>query len=472
MRHLLSSRETASWALLGALGLVACGGETPAPRSPLLPATPPSPAATAAVAPAGDAAPVVDGDVTVATVAGIRVVVKRIPGAEFAAGELYVRGGTRNWTAANAGIEQLAFDVAASGGTKSLDKTAYSRKLASLGARLSASARNDFSSLSLSVPVGAWDEAFALLADVFRNPALPASEIELERTQSLAQLHHEQEDPDGQLWTLERGQLFAGHPYANRPVGTLESVTALRPEDLAPYLDKLRETSRLLFVAAGDVDPAHVLDQVQRAYGDLPRGGYVETPLPALAFDQAHLITKERKLPTNYCESVFPVPRWSEPDFVTGLVAVSGLSWRLWQEVRTRRNLTYSVHASVNTGLAQPFGTLYVTAVDPNTTMKVMLDEVRRMREQPMAGEELAGFKAVFLTGYLQEHETAEGQAMTLGDALLYAGDWRFARALPDRVRAVTAEDVQAFARKYLGHLQAAVVGDPTKVDAGLFTSL
>jgi zinc protease len=157
---------------------------------------------------------------------------------------------------------------------------------------------------------------------------------------------------------------------------------------------------------------------------------------------------------------------------VTGLVAVSGLSWRLWQEVRTRRNLTYSVHASVNTGLAQPFGTLYVTAVDPNTTMRVMLDEVRRMREQPMAGEELAGFKAVFLTGYLQEHETAEGQTTTLGDALLYAGDWRFARALPDRVRAVTAEDVQAFARKYLGHLQAAVVGDPTKVDAGLFTSL
>jgi zinc protease len=458
--------------LLATLVLVACGGETETARPPLLPATPPPPVATAPAAPVGDPAPVVDGDVTTATVAGIQVLVKRVPGARFAAGQLYVRGGTRNWTAANAGIEQLAFSAASTGGTRSLDKTAYSRRLASLGATIQADVRNDFADLSLSVPMTAWDDAFALLADVFRSPALPASEIELARTQALAQLHHEQEDPDGQLWTLERAQLFAGHPYANRPVGTVESVTALRAGELAPYLDRLRETSRLVFVAVGDVDAGHVLDQVRRAFGDLPRGAYVETPLPPIPFEKAHLVTKERKLPTNYCESVFPAPHWNDPDFVTGLVAVNGLGWRLWQEVRTKRNLTYAVNASITTGFAQPFGTLYVTAVDPNTTMKVILDEVRRLREEPIPAEELAGFKSVFLTDYLTQHETPEWQATSLAEALLYGGDWRIARTLPDRVRSVTAADIQAFARKYLGHMQAAVLGDPAKVDAGLFTSL
>jgi zinc protease len=425
-----------------------------------------------APAPATDPAPVVDGDVTTATVAGIQVLVKRVPGAQFAAGQLYVRGGTRNWTAANAGIEQLAFNAAATGGTRSLDKTAYSRKLASLGADLQADVRNDFSSLSVSVPLPAWDDAFTLLADVFRSPALPATEIELARTQALAQLHHEQEDPEGQLWTLERAQLFAGHPYANRPIGTVESMTALRPEELAPYLDRLRETSRLAFVAVGDVDPGHVLDQVKRAFGDLPRGSYTDTPLPPVPFEKAHLVTRERKLPTNYCESVFPAPRWNDADFVTGLVAVNAFGWRLWQEVRTKRNLTYAVNASITTGFGQPFGTMTVTAVDPNTTMKVMLDEVRRLREEPIPAEELAGFKSVFLTGYVTEHETPDRQASALGEAMLYGGDWHIARTVPDRVRAVTAADIQAFARKYLGHLQAAVLGDPAKVDAGLFTSL
>ncbi|HEY8039420.1 MAG TPA: pitrilysin family protein [Polyangiaceae bacterium] len=454
-----------------ALALGACGGEEPVARPPLMPPTPPAPTVTAA-APAGDPPPVVEGDVTSGTAAGIPVIVERIPGAQFAAGQLVVRGGTRNWTAASAGIEQLAFRVAATGGTRSLDKTAYSRRLASLGAQLGGDTRNDFSELYLKVPVAAWDDAFALLAEVFLAPALPPTEIELGRTQALSQLHHEQEDPGGQLWTLERKQIFAGHPYANRPVGTVESVTALQPQDLAPYLERLRDKGRLLFVAAGDVDPAHVFAQVRAAFGALPAGGYVETPLPPLVFDRSRIVTETRKLPTNYCQSVFPAPHRSDPDYVTALVAIHGLSWRLWQEVRTKRNLTYSVNAYLNDGFAHPFGTMDVTAVDPNAAMKVMLDEARRMQSEPIGDEELAGFKSTFLTGYLEQHETSEGQASSLAEAQIYGGDWRLARALPDRVRAVTAADVQAFARKYLAHLQAAVVGDPSKVDAALFTSL
>jgi predicted Zn-dependent peptidase len=428
-------------------------------------------AATSTTAPP-EPAPVVDGDVTTAVVGGVQVVVKRVPGAEFSAGKLFVRGGTRNWSAANAGIEQLAFGVAASGGTRSLDKTALTRKLASLGANVDGESRNDFSLIAVKAPVGAWDAAFAVLVDAFRNPALPASEIELQRTQLLSQLHREQEDPDGQVWTLERKQIFANHPYANRHLGTLDSVAAIKPADLGPYLDRLRETSRLLFTFAGDVDAAHVIDQVKAAFGDLPRGSYVETPIPALAFDKAQLVTQARKLPTNYVESVFLSPQWSDPDWVTALVAVHGLSWRLWQELRTKRNLTYSVNASIDGAFVRPFGVLYVTAVDPNAAMKVMLDEVRRLQTEPVGDEELAGFKATLLTDYLESHETTEGQARALGEAQLYGGDWHLARTLPDRMRLVSARDVQEFARRYFTRLQAAVVGDPAKVDRALFTSL
>jgi zinc protease len=443
--------------------LVACA-EQPSVRPALTPATPPS--TPPVVTP--EAPPTVDGDVTVASVNGIQVIVERMPGAAFAAGQLYVRGGTRNWTAQNAGIEDLALRVAAAGGTASLDKTTFSRKLAALGASVSGDAHNDFSGLYLKAPVSAWDDALPLLVDAFLSPALPPAEVELVRTQMLAELHHEQESPESQIWTLERTQLFAGHPYANRSIGSLASLTAITPGDLGPYLARLRETSRLVFVAVGDLDPAHVVRQL---LGALPRGSYVEAPLPPLVFGPSHLVTLERKLPTNYCETAFPAPRWSDPDWVTGLVTMSGYSWRLWQEVRTKRNLTYAVSAYVNENFAYPFGAMEVTAVNPNAAMRVMLDEARRLRDEPMPEQELAGFKSVFLTGYLESHETPDGQAASLADAQLYAGDWHLARTLPDRVRAVTAPDVQAYVKKYLGHLQAAVVGDPAKVDQAIFTS-
>lgn len=440
------------------------------PPAPVAPARPTPPVAPA---PAPEAEPpaVVDGAVTTKTVAGVEVIVQRIPGAAFAAGNLYVRGGTRNWTAENAGIEHVAFTVAASGGTSTLDKTAFSRKLASLGASLSGDARNDFSSFELKAPLESWDDALALLVDVFQHPALPPSEIELVRTQLLARLHHEQEDPDGQLWTLERKQIFAGHPYANRPIGTVASITALKAEDLAAHLEKLRETSRLVFVAAGDLEPERVFSQVKKALGGLRRGTYAEAPLPAVAFDAPHLVTEERKIPTNYVEAVFPAPTWKDGDRVAGLVAFQGLSWRLWQELRTKRNLTYAVSASVNDSFARPIGVLYVTAVDPGTSMRVMLDEVKRLKDEPIGDKELAGFKSVYLTGYLQGHETPDGIARALGDAFLYGGDWRIGRAFPERLRAVTAKDIQDFAKKYMVHMQSAVVGDPAKIDGKLFTS-
>ncbi len=133
--------------------------------------------------------------------------------------------------------------------------------------------------------------------------------------------------------------------------------------------------------------------------------------------------------------------------------------------------MTYAVYSYVNNRIAYPFGVLYVTAVDPNGTMRVMLDEVKRLRDEPMGDLELAGYKSLYLTNYMERYETPEGQATALADGQLYAGDWRLARALPDRVRAVTAADIQAFAKKYMMHMQAAVVGDKSKIDATLFTS-
>ncbi|MEZ4308550.1 MAG: hypothetical protein R3F14_10950 [Polyangiaceae bacterium] len=59
-----------------------------------------------------------------------------------------------------------------------------------------------------------------------------------------------------------------------------------------------------------------------------------------------------------------------------------------------------------------------------------------------------------------------------LASAELPGGDYHLARSLPERIRAVTPQDVQAFAKKYLAHLQMVVLGDPTKIDQKLFGSM
>lgn len=464
----LSSALLAGLALAG-LALAACDGPMPDPVPPPQPL--PSASATAPQAPA-DPAPVTDGDVTEAYANGVQILVKRIPNAELSAMGLFIRGGARDWTAANAGVERLALHVATSGGTAALDKDAFHRKLAAMGSQIGSESGVDHSSIKGKTLLARWDETFDLLADTFLRPALPATELELAREKQLQTLRHERESPDGELSFLVHQTLFKGHPMENRAVGTEESVAKLSLEAVKTHLGALRETSRLLFVTVGDVDPAHVIAKVKGAFGELPRGNYKEAPFPPLAFGAPAVSVTEKKLATNYIQGSFPAPGWASPDVADGMVAMSVLRFRFFEEVRTKRNLSYAPSAWLGTGTSVPLGGIYVTAVDPGATVKVMLDEAKKLVNEPVPEKELAGTKATYLTRYLMQNESTDGQADMLASAQLLGGDWRLARSLPERIRAVTPAGVQAFASKYVRRLQFVVLGDPSKIDKALFQSL
>jgi zinc protease len=454
-----------------ALGLLVACEATPPPVTP----SPPPPAVVAAPLaspPPADPAPVTDGDITVGYANGMQIIVKRIPGAELASSQLNIRGGVRNWQAADAGVERLALSAAVAGGTVSLDKDAFARKLAALGSNISARSTQDYSAIQAKCLTAKWDETFALLAGTFLHPALPASEIEVQRAAQIAELRREQENPDAALQLLMHKTVFAGHPYANRAIGTLESVSALKADALRAHLGKLRETNRLVLVVVGDLDPAHVIAQAKTALGALPRGAYTPAPLPQLSFTQPTVTTAEKKLATNYIQGVFPAPGWTDPDFAGAMMTMNVLAFRLFEEIRTKRNLSYAPGANFGWYSAMALGSVYVSAVDPNTTVKVIYDEIARLKKEPVPEKELAGTKETFLTGYLMRNEATDGQAGLLSTAALIGGDWKLGRGLPERIRAVTAADVQRFAQKYIGRLQVVVLGDPAKIDKALFGSL
>jgi zinc protease len=412
-----------------------------------------------------DPAPVVDGDVTEAHVAGVTVLVKTVPHAELVTSQLYVRGGARNWTKADAGVEALAFRVAANGGTQALDKIAFGQKLASLGVNVGADTTLDWSVLEAKGPLAAVDPALDLLVDCFLRPAMPASELEVQRQQQLAVLKHRRDDPDGRLGELVDATMFRGTVFENPQDGTVEVVEKLTAQQLSAHLAKLRETSRLVLVVVGDVDAAKVIAKVKGAFAKVPAGSYAPKKVAAPTFAGNALVGEERKLPTNYIQGMFPVAAYGAPDNAAG-VALMNILWdRLFEEVRTKRNLSYAPGLRMMRTDSFALGGIYVTAVDPNATLPVMFHELKRMQTELLDDKDLAAAKALSRTGMLMGEETTDGQATALARALLLGGDWRYERKLPEQIAALTAKDIQAYAKKYFAKMQLVVLGDPKKLD-------
>ncbi len=166
-----------------------------------------------------------------------------------------------------------------------------------------------------------------------------------------------------------------------------------------------------------------------------------------------------------------PGPARSHADYPAFALASRILGERLFEEVRTRRNLSYAVDASYAPGRITQ-GSLYVTAVDPNTTLGVIRTEVKRMQDELVPADLVQEVLNVFVTSYWLNQETNMGQAEGLGNWELAGGGWKNALSFTERVKAVTVTDLQRVAKEYFKNYRFVVVGDPKKVDKALFTSM
>jgi len=449
-----------------ALFVAACGGSPTPPPATLPPVGSAGTEPTPMPPPPSDITSTTDGDVTDGTVDGIHVLIKRIPGAETASSRLYILGGAMTWTKVTAGLEQLALAVATTGGTKQLDKDAFTKRLADLGSTITSSAARDYSAISAWSLTPAWDDTFELLAQAFREPALPATQLEIERRQQTAEIQHELDDPDARLGILVNAGMFKDHPYSIRPEGTLDTVASFTADQVAAQLQSLRQTSRMLIVVVGNVEPDRVLQAVHRRLGDLPKGSYEPKPVPEpTAATTGQVEVTADKLPTNYIESDVLGPRWTDPDFAVARVAMDWLGNREFEEVRTKRNLSYAPGAGFAWNSTVSTAWLYVTAVDPKVTMKAMLDTAKQMRDAKISDHDLASAKAMLLTSTYQESEAPADQGALLAHAQIFGGDWHLARRMTELVDAVTADQVQAWCAKHLTHFKTFVIGEASKVD-------
>lgn len=453
-------------ALLVAIVFVAGSDSSPAQQT-----APPAQQQTAAQAQQQTVQGVVAKQAALVTefdVNGLKVLLKRREGSLTVAAGLFIRGGSANINAQNAGIEALMLSTATEA-TTGFPRERMRSELSRMGSVIGSSSNNDYSVLSLATTRMHFDRSWQIFSDVVMRPSFTKEDVALVQERLVVSLSDDTDNPDVYLQKLQERVAYAGHPYLNNTRGTPETVARLTPDDLRKYHTNLMQTSRLLLVIVGDLNPTEVRQLVTSSFGKLPKGTYKPETVPQLAFEKSSVEITPRDLPTNYIQGLFSAPSLTSPDIYAMRVASSMLRDRVFEEVRVKRNLSYAPDAFLRTQAAN-VGGLYVTAVDANQSIRVMLSEIGRLQNEPVSADDIHAVIAQYLTTYYLGQETNAAQAGELAQYELIGGGWRNSVNFLEKLTAVTPADIQRVAQKYMRNIRFVVLGNPRSVDTVVFT--
>jgi len=398
---------------------------------------------------------------------GLKVLVKRREGSQTVSAGLFIRGGAENLTSDNAGIEAFMLNVA-SEASAGFPRERMRKELSRMGTVIGESVNYDYSALSMAATRTNFDRSWDIFVDVALHPSFTKEDVAIVQSQIVAALRDDADEPDSYLQRLQDRVAYVGHPYLNRPQGTAENVSRLSAEDLRAYHQRIMQTSRLLLVIVGDLNPAQLKPRIAASFGKLLRGDYKPISPPQLSFAASTVDVTSRDLPTNYIQGIFAAPSLTSTDIYPMYVASNILRDRLFEEVRVKRNLSYAPNAFLNSQGAN-VGGIYVTAVDANQAVRVMLNEIARLQRVPIDQDDIKAVIAQFLTTYYMGQETNAAQAAELAQYELIGGGWRNSLAFLEKLRAVTPADVQRVAQKYMRNIRFVVLGNPNQIDKNIF---
>jgi len=396
-------------------------------------------------------------------VSGVHVILRQNDANNVVAANLYLLGGARQVTEANAGIEPILFDVSERG-TLHYPKNALRDRMSRLGTEIVTRPAADWTMFGIRSSAEAFDSTWSVFADRVMNPTLSKAEIALVKAQYLSGIRQRRDDPDALADYLADSIAYVGHPYSVSVVGNERSIQALDSAALREYQRTQFVTSRMLLVVVGNIDRPHLERLVTQSIGKLPRGSYKWTEPPRVPEGQTALVVERRQLPTNYILGYYSGPLASGADYQALRVATSVLTGRMFAEIRVRQNLTYAVHAPF-VDRAATLGGLYVSTASPDTTLKLMRAAIVDLQQGMLDPVGLKQLEQQFITEYFLDNETNAAQADFLARSQLYEGDYREADRFVQELLNVTPEAVQRVARKYMKGIRFAYVGDPSKLD-------
>jgi predicted Zn-dependent peptidase len=310
-------------------------------------------------------------------------------------------------------------------------------------------------------------KAFDVVADMVVEPKFAKEEIEREKSVIIEEIGMTLDNPEDLVHELFTQNFWNGHALGKPILGTPETVSALTREKLQKWFRQCYAPNNMVITAAGHLEHAQLMDLVTERFAKIAPYANGTTDFRPEPAPHVTMCTKHELEQVHICIGAPALPMTDSRRFAVAVLNIclgGGMSSRLFQNIRERQGLAYSIFSELNsyrdTGLLSVYaGTSLETA---EKLVRSVLEELRRLKDEPISEEELRRAKDHLKGATLLALEGSGQRMNNLARYHIYFDRHFTAPELIALLESVTAADVQQLAREFFqsGRMAASVVGN------------
>ena len=380
-------------------------------------------------------------------------------------GTARIRGGSHDEPAAKVGLVDLLGEVWRTGGTKNQTGDQLDDFLEIRAAKVETGGGPDSTTISLSCLKGDFDDVFKVFADLLQNPEFRAEKLDIAQKQAFDAISRRNDDISD-IAARETAKLAYGadNPYARQP--EYATIAAITRQDLVDWHNTYVHPNNIILGISGDFDSSAMEAKLRAAFDSWSKGN--DLPKAEVHYDPAkpgyYQITKEDVNQSSIHMIGLGTTR-NNPDYYA--IAVfneafgGGFSSRLFNDIRTRRGLAYSVGGGIGTNFGHPGILQFVAGTKSQSTIEsidALQSDIDALKTKPITEEEIKHAKDAILNAFIFRLDSPDkvlAERMTY-EFYGYPSDWL--DKLPGEIEKVSAADVNRVAEKYIHRDQLAVL--------------
>ncbi len=390
---------------------------------------------------------------------GMKVLLVEVPKAPVATVQVWYKVGSRNEVMGRAGLSHMLEHMMFKG-TARYPKGSFSRLIRKNGGMDNAFTSQDFTAYFENLASDRVELALEMEADRMQGLILDMNELKTERevVKEERRLRTE-DDPQGALVEALFAQAYLSHPYHWPVIGWFGDLEAMTLDDLQRHYDTFYSPNNATLVVVGDIKADQLLPTIKSLFEPIPRG---PEPKPLLTMEgeqkgeRRFLLKRDAQVP--FVMMGYRVPNYTSEDSyaldILESILSHGKSSRLYQSLVYDQKLSLAVGAEYGLMQTDPGLFYFYALVNPSQKVEVVEEalhkEIKRLQNEPPTELELQRAKNQVEAARIFEQDSNFRHAMLLGQAETVGAGWRKVDQFLDRIRSITAKDVQRVARQYL----------------------